>query len=112
MHALDQTNAATAFLLTLPRPVRKEEAVARCCAHLMTEHDMARDHAGILALQAFAELQAMNQTTWVDLDASTAHLVVIRQATGATLALTLTDLMRLVRHESLSHQTVTAATTH
>ncbi|MCM2973472.1 hypothetical protein [Larsenimonas suaedae] len=95
MTHLDTTNAATAFLLTLPRPVAREDAVARCCAHLMTEHDQTRDNASILALQAYAELEAVNRTAWIDLDASTASLLVIRQSGGPIHALTLGDLLRL-----------------
>ncbi|MCX2525200.1 hypothetical protein [Larsenimonas rhizosphaerae] len=78
----------------------------------MTEHDQPRDNASILALQAYAELEAVNRTAWIDLDASTANLLVIRQSDGPTQALTLTDLLRLVRHEALAHHTVMAPTTH
>lgn len=110
MNRLDDTNAATSFLLRLPRPIRREEAVGRCTAHLMQEHDIPQEKASILALQSYAELEAMNQTTWIDTDASTGNLVVIRQANGPAIAMTLRDILALRHDPRLAHRDVTPVT--
>ncbi|OHV11174.1 hypothetical protein [Kushneria phosphatilytica] len=109
MGVLSQDNAATAYLLRLPRQIQRRDAINRCTSHLMHEHDMSREAAGLLAVQAMAELEGLNRPAWVDVDSTTSHVVVIRRPGRDPIAMTVGDLLRFAESESAVRRAVEPA---
>ncbi|MCC5811344.1 MAG: hypothetical protein JJU06_13320 [Ectothiorhodospiraceae bacterium] len=93
----DITTTATAWLLRHARDLSRPDALKQCTDYLVGHHDVSEDTAGHVALQALASLESVNQRSWIDIDACTSHLVVIRRQGKPPIAFTLTDLMRLHR---------------
>ncbi|WP_353981664.1 hypothetical protein [Salinicola endophyticus] len=90
---LDPQNAATAYLLRHCRGLDRAAALEDCTRHLMSEHAMTEARAELAALHASAELESLNQVAWLDLSASTEHVVVLRTAGGAPIPFTVGDLL-------------------
>ncbi|WP_251978589.1 hypothetical protein [Salinicola avicenniae] len=90
---LDPKNAATAYLLRYCRGLERREALENCTQFLMSELAMPEARAELEAIHASAELESLNQVAWIDLDASTRDVVVIRSAGGVPVSFTVGDLL-------------------
>ncbi len=90
---LDPQNAATAYLLRHCRGLERAAALEDCTRHLMSEHAMSEATAELAALHASAALESLNQVAWIDLEASTRDVVVLRTAGGAPVSFTVGDLL-------------------
>ena len=99
MYALNINDAASAFLLKLPRPYQRDIALERCTSHLIEQHGYSQETAGLAAIQAIAELETLNQPAYIDADASTSHVVIVRRPGKPALALSVGDLLRLHARE-------------
>lgn len=88
-------DAACAYLLKLPRPYQRIVALERCTSHLVEEHGFTQDKAALAAIQAIAELETLNQPAYIDADATTSHVVIVRRPGLPPLALSVGDLLRL-----------------
>lgn len=93
----DLLTAATAWLLRHARNLNRPTALSQCTAFLMEQMDLSEDTAGHAALQALASLESTNHRAWIDIDASTGHLVIVRRRGRPPIAFTLSDLMELHR---------------
>lgn len=89
------SDAAFAYLLKMPRPYQREVAWSRCTSHLVECHGFSEKSAGLAAIQAIAELETKNQRAYIDADATTAHVVIVRRPGMDALALSVSDLLRL-----------------
>tara|TARA_B100000929_G_C15190654_1_gene312147 strand:+ start:133 stop:528 length:396 start_codon:yes stop_codon:yes gene_type:complete len=92
---LDATNIATAQLFR-DRWHNRVTALGNCIAHLVNDHGMPEHAAETAALQAYAEIESVNQKARIDVDATTSHLVVLRSGDGRSTAFTVSDLLRLL----------------
>lgn len=100
MTMLDHHDSATAYLLKLPSQFSRRQALARCAEYLTTRHGLAPETASLDALQALAELENLNQRAFIDADASTSRVVVVRRPGLPPIALTVSDLLRLHAREA------------
>lgn len=92
---LDAANIATAQLFR-DRWQNRVTALGNCIDHLVNDHDMSEQAAETAALQAYAEIESINQKARIDVDATTSHLVVLRSGDGRSTAFTVSDLLRLL----------------
>lgn len=92
---LDAHNLAAAKLLR-DRQESRVNALANCIEHLMTVHEMTEQSAERAALQAYAEIEAANLHSRIDVDATTSHVVVIRTGEKYPVVFTITDLMKML----------------
>lgn len=95
MHTLNIHDAACAYLMKLPRPYQRVEALERCTSHLTDVHGYSQEKASLAAIQAIAELETLNQPAFIDANATTAHVVIVRRPGRSPLALSVADLLRL-----------------
>lgn len=99
MHALNINDAACTYLLKLPCPYQRTAALERCTSHLVEQHGYSQDTAALAAVQALAELETVNQTAYIDADASTPHVVIVRRPGMTAMAFSVSDLLRLHARE-------------
>ncbi|WP_136067119.1 hypothetical protein [Modicisalibacter radicis] len=99
MHALNINDAACAYLLKLARPYQRTVALERCTAHLVEQHDCSQSTASLAAIQAIAELETLNQPAFIDADATTSHVVIVRRPGMKAMAFSVADLLRLHAQE-------------
>ncbi|WP_416139047.1 hypothetical protein ACM26W_01165 [Halomonas sp. HK25] len=92
---LDAENLATGYLFER-RWESRHIALAHCAGQLTEQHDMPAHVAEREALQAYAALESVNHGMCVDINATTSDLVMIRDTEGRRIALTITDLRRLL----------------
>lgn len=90
---LDSENAAIGYLLRHCRDLTRADAIEHCAVFLMSEHAMTEARAEVIAIQAFAELESLNQVAWIDTEATTPSIVVLRTAGGAPVAFSVGDLL-------------------
>jgi len=90
---LDSENAAIGYLLRYCRGLDRAEALENCTQFLMSEYDQTESAAELAAIHASAELESLNQVAWIDIDASTASVVVLRTAGGTPVPFTVGDLL-------------------
>lgn len=90
---LDPNNVATGYLLRYCRGLDRATALENCTQFLMSEYDMTESAAELAAIHASAELESLNQVAWIDIDASTASVVVLRTAGGVPVPFTVGDLL-------------------
>src|SRR5690554_3143989 len=88
---LDTESLAVGYLFQV-RWEARTPALAHCIEQLMTQHDMTASAAELAAMQAYAEIEASNAKARIDINACTSSLVVLREADGHPVALTLADL--------------------
>ncbi|RAH37545.1 hypothetical protein [Halomonas sp. SL1] len=91
----DPHNIAAARLFR-DRWENRANALANCIEHLVVDHEMTEENAELVAIQAYADLEATNQTARIDIDACTSHVVVLRTEGGRPVVFTVTDLMRVL----------------
>lgn len=99
MHTLTINDAACAYLLKLARPYQRTVALERCTSFLMEEHGHSQEKAGLAAIQALAELETLNQPAYIDADATTSHVVIVRRPGMTAMAFSVADLLRLHAQE-------------
>ncbi|MEO1852735.1 MULTISPECIES: hypothetical protein [Chromohalobacter] len=95
---LDLKNAASAYLLRHCQGLSRPDAIEACAVELMTRHDISEATAELQALQAHAELETLHQAAWVDVDATTSSVVVMRTSGGKPVAFTVNDLLAMREH--------------
>lgn len=91
----DPHNIAAARLFR-DRWENRVTALANCVEHLVTAHDMPEERAELIAVQAYADLEATNQRARIEVDACTSHVVVLRTEDGTPAVFTVTDLVHLL----------------
>ena len=91
----DPHNIAAARLFR-DRWENRVNALANCIEHLVVDHEMTEENAELVAIQAYADLEATNQTARIEVDACTSHVVVLRTEGGRPVVFTVTDLMRVL----------------
>ncbi|MCO7214147.1 hypothetical protein [Halomonas sp. OfavH-34-E] len=91
----DPHNIAAARLFR-DRWENRVNALANCIEHLVVDHEMTEVNAELVAIQAYADLEATNQTARIDIDACTSYVVVLRTEGGRPVVFTVTDLMRVL----------------
>ncbi|SHE99749.1 hypothetical protein SAMN02745148_01554 [Modicisalibacter ilicicola DSM 19980] len=96
-HLLDPTNAATSYLMRHAMHLNRVDALESCIVHLMSQNDLSERNAELHAIQAYAELNCLNQTAIIDADATTAHVVVLRTEGGRPVMFTADDLMKVLQ---------------
>lgn len=100
---LDPNNRAVAFLWReQARSRSRDQLIDNCIDHLMIECDMAERAAEDTTIQAYSDLECLNKTARIDLNATTAHAVVLLTAGGQRVMLTLTDLLDLLEQPRLA----------
>lgn len=72
-------------------------ALGSSIKQLVSQHDISQPAAEIAAIQAFADLDSVNTSARIDIDASTSHVVVLRDAGGRPTMLTVRDLAKVVQ---------------
>ena len=92
---LDAQNLATAYLFE-KRWECRHNTLAHCTRQLTERHDMPAHLAEREALQAYAALESVNHRMRVDIASTTSDLVMLRDAEDRGIALTVTDLRRLI----------------
>lgn len=90
---LDPKNAATGYLLRYCKGLDRASALEHCTLFLMSENAMSESSAELAAIHANAELESLNQVAWLDLEASTTDVVVLRTAGGVPIPFTVGDLL-------------------
>ncbi|WP_046079974.1 hypothetical protein [Halomonas sp. HG01] len=97
---LDPHNVAVGRLWR-HRDWHRAEALDDCIDYLCEAHEMTERTAENAALQALAELETINRRETIDLAATTSHAVVITNAAGQRIALTVSDLRELLKGHDL-----------
>lgn len=92
---LDPENLATRYLFQV-RWESRHAALAFCIAQLIEQHAMSQATAERQALQAYAAMESSNHRLRVDINTTTSDLVMLRDGGGRAIALTVTDLRRLL----------------
>ncbi|SDG27486.1 hypothetical protein SAMN05216571_10821 [Onishia taeanensis] len=98
---LDANNAnsiqnAAMFRLWQDRWASRVVAMANCIDHLMTTHEMSERAAELATIQAYADLEATNRSAHIDVDASTSHVIILRDEDGRPVVFTVADLMNVL----------------
>lgn len=71
-------------------------SMANCIDHLMNTHEMSERAAELATIQAYADLEATNRSAHIDIDASTSHVVILRDEDGRPVVFTVADLMNVL----------------
>lgn len=74
----------------------RAEALRVTIRTLVTDYAISEATAEVAAIQAYADLDSVNESARIDLDASTSHVVIFRDAAGSPVVFTARDLSRLV----------------
>ncbi|MCE8002557.1 hypothetical protein [Billgrantia ethanolica] len=96
VHQLDPQNLAIGWMFRCGHQLDRVTAIEELTVYLMSELELPEHVAEIQALQAYAETSSVNQLAHIDVDATTAHLVVMRTAGGRPVAFTAEDLMHVL----------------
>lgn len=87
--------AATEFLMQHRQHLTRRDALDHCTEHLVEQLEVSRNNASLIALQALADIECAGQSAWIDTQATTSHVVVIRDPDGRSIACTVKDLLRM-----------------
>lgn len=82
------------------------DALNNCIEHLVVNHDMSEPTAELSAIQAYAEMDSANQLARIDTDATTSHVVVLRDEGGRPVMFTVTDLMHVLKQARVDGRAV------
>lgn len=74
----------------------RAEALRVTIRTLVSEHGIAEATAEVAAIQAYADLDSVNETARIDVDATTSHVVIVRDGAGRPVVFTTRDLSRLI----------------
>lgn len=93
---LDPANVAITWLLRHGKSLDRVAALEGCIEHLMSDHLMSEPTAEVQAMQAYAELNSLNQVCTIDAELTTAYVVVLRTADGRPVMFTAGDLAQVL----------------
>lgn len=97
--ALDPADAALTWFLRHGHRQPRRSALAGCIQALMTQERLSHDAAERHAIQAYAELAERHTREFIDVDETTARVVILRDGDGRRLMLTGSQLADFVAHE-------------
>jgi hypothetical protein len=75
----------------------RAEALRITIGTLVNDYGISENTAEVAAIQAFADLDSVNLTARIDVDATTSQVVVFRDAAGRPVMLTARDLDRMIQ---------------
>lgn len=76
-----------------------ERMIDRCASHLMTHLPVTTAGARLAAMQALADIESAHAPGFIDIDRSTARMVVLRDSSnGTSHVLTLPELFWALNH--------------
>ncbi|MDQ7734668.1 hypothetical protein QT231_18315 [Halomonas sp. SpR1] len=75
----------------------RAEALRITIGTLVNDYAISEATAEVAAIQAFADLDSVNESARIDVDASTSHVVIFRDSTGRPVMLTARDLDRMIQ---------------
>ena len=88
---------ATEILWKTPFGQGRAEALRITIGTLVNDYGISENTAEVAAIQAFADLDSVNESARIDVDASTSHVVIFRDSTGRPVMLTARDLDRMIQ---------------
>ena len=102
MNVLPIQSAKTPFelateLLWQHRWDSRAEALRITIGTLVNDYGHSEATAEIAAIQAFADLDSVNESSRIDVDATTSHVVIFRDDSGRPVMLTARDLSRMIQ---------------
>ncbi|MFI2817887.1 hypothetical protein [Vreelandella piezotolerans] len=75
----------------------RAEALRSTIGTLVNDHGHSEATAEVAAIQAFADLDSVNESSRIDVDANTSHVVIFRDDSGRPVMLTARDLSRMIQ---------------
>ncbi|MFP3343342.1 hypothetical protein R0J87_12610 [Halomonas sp. SIMBA_159] len=75
----------------------RAEALRITIGALVNDYGHSEATAEVAAIQAFADLDSVNESSRIDVDATTSHVVVFRDDSGRPVMLTARDLSRMIQ---------------
>lgn len=75
----------------------RAEALRITIGTLVNDYGHSEATAEVAAIQAFADLDSVNESSRIDVDATTSHVVVFRDDSGRPVMLTARDLNRMIQ---------------
>lgn len=97
--ALDPADAALTWLFRHGHQFSRQSALALCVEELMMHQNLSHDTAERHAIQAYADLAERNTREFIDVDETTARVVILRGADGQRVMLTSSQLAGFVANE-------------
>lgn len=88
---------ATEILWKTPFGQGRAEALRVTIGTLVNDYGISENTAEVAAIQAFADLDSVNLSARIDVDATTSHCVIFRDASGKPVMLTARDLDRIIK---------------
>lgn len=88
---------ATEILWKTPFGQGRAEALRITIGTLVNDYGISEATAEVAAIQAFADLDSANESSRIDLDATTSYVVVFRDDSGRPVMLTARDLSRMIQ---------------
>lgn len=73
------------------------EALRITIGTLVNDYGISENTAEVASIQAFADLDSVNLSARIDVDATTSHAVIFRDASGKPVMLTARDLDRMIQ---------------
>lgn len=74
----------------------RAEALRVTIRTLVADYTISEATAEVAAIQAYADLDSVNESARIDVDASTSHVVIVRDGAGRPVVFTTRDLSRLI----------------
>jgi hypothetical protein len=84
-------------LLWSHRHDSRAEALRITIGTLVHDYGHSEATAEVAAIQAFADLDSVNESARIDVDATTSHVVIFRDDSGRPVMLTARDLSRMIQ---------------
>ncbi|MCC4290458.1 hypothetical protein [Vreelandella aquamarina] len=75
----------------------RAEALRITIGTLVNDYGHSEATAEVAAIQAFADLDSVNESSRIDVDATTSHVVIFRDDGGRPVMLTARDLNRMIQ---------------
>lgn len=75
----------------------RAEALRVTIGTLVNDYGITEATAEVAAIQAFADLDSVNESSRIDVDATTSHVVIFRDDSGRPVMLTARDLNRMIQ---------------
>lgn len=75
----------------------RAEALRITIGTLVSDYGHSEATAEVAAIQAFADLDSVNESSRIDVDATTSHVVIFRDDSGRPVMLTARDLNRMIQ---------------
>lgn len=73
------------------------EALRITIGTLVNDYGISEANAEVASIQAYADMDSVNEPARIDVDASTSHVVIFRDASGRPVMLTARDLSRMIQ---------------